>query len=207
MARNTLVCGVGINDLSGVKGHEVCKIIDGVRWDSKEYKLWESMLTRVLKASDSKNPSYQKITIFDDWYYYSKFKYWAIENMPEDMTNISLDKDLRGMGRNTYSPETCMFIPKDLNSAINFVRNKDSTLPIGVCTTGTVGTYRFSYKDSKHVRKYKNCKGIKQTHFSYLSKKIEYILLFIEKYPYLSKEIQDYCSYLQGFIDRNEIFL
>lgn len=207
MASKKLVYGIGINDLKGIKGEEVCKIVDGVRWDSKEYKLWESMLARVLKSSDSKNPSYQKITVCGDWYYYSRFKSWATENMPDDMTNMSLDKDLRGMGRGIYSPETCMFIPKDLNSAINFVRTKGSGLPIGVTKTNKEGVYRFSSKDIKGNRHYTRCKGIEQTHFSYLSKKIEYILLFIEKYPYLSKEIQDYCLYLQGFIDRNEIFL
>lgn len=99
-----LVCAWGINDIEGSYG-------------TIYYYKWHAMLQRV--KSDTylaKRPTYKECDICEEWKYISKFKGWFDSNYIE---NYVLDKDLYIPNNKVYSPETCLFIPNNINQLIN----------------------------------------------------------------------------------------
>lgn len=98
-------------------------------------------------------------------------KYWHIE------------KDMRVLGNKSYSPETCMFVPEEVNSLLNFFE-KDSDLYYGVIldTESDIRKKKFkaSCKGGRPVSKrfYDPLEG----HIWWLSQKISIISDLILKY-------------------------
>lgn len=191
-----MVYGIGTNDLRGI--HKVCWIENGIRHDCIIYKTWQSMLGRITKES-----SYSDTKISPDWLYFSNFKTWYEKQYIG--TNYQLDKDLLSLGSNTYSPTTCLFIPCELNSAINFVRVKRGSLLLGVSRHRT--TFRTSYISVEGTRHQKNFSSEIEAHHFYLQKKIEYIQSFKLKYPDFNIYIDNYCEYINSFILQNKVLV
>lgn len=69
------------------------------------------MLERCYSAKTAK--SYSGCSVTDEWLLFSNFKGWMIN---QDWKNKELDKDLKVKGNKIYSPETCMFLDKKINS-------------------------------------------------------------------------------------------
>ncbi|WZW26973.1 hypothetical protein [Vibrio phage TCU_VP02_YC] len=94
------VCGVGINDIKNSN-------------KQKFKRVWASMLERAYSTIwASKHPTYNNVTVCDDWHVLSSFKTWF------DMHYVDgwqLDKDLIDPDSKIYSPETCAFVPQYLN--------------------------------------------------------------------------------------------
>jgi hypothetical protein len=63
-----------------------------------------------------------------DWKTLSKFKEWYDNNYVEGW---HLDKDILVKGSKLYSPETCCFVPEEINSAL-IAKSSKTGLPIGV---------------------------------------------------------------------------
>lgn len=57
-------------------------------------------------------PTYEGCTVCDEWLYFSNFKKWFDENYIE---GFQLDKDIIIRGNKVYSPQTCCFVPKEIN--------------------------------------------------------------------------------------------
>lgn len=78
---------------------------------SLEYTRWASMLQRCYDpASLERDKSYLLTEVCDEWLTFSKFLSWIDGEIWRGKT---LDKDL--IGKNLYSPETCLFISPELN--------------------------------------------------------------------------------------------
>lgn len=96
-----LIFGVGINDVC--QSHK-----------TKAYNRWRNMLYRCYcEEFLNEHPTYKGCSICEDWKYFSKFKEWF------DAHNVSgwaLDKDLLIENNKLYSPETCCFIPFEINA-------------------------------------------------------------------------------------------
>ena len=103
--RKNAICGVGINDLEySIKEN---------RRDPKFYRLWKSILQRgYCEAIKKQFPTYRNCSVCEDWHYLSIFKKWFDENYVEGW---QLDKDILVQGNKLYSPETCCFVPKEIN--------------------------------------------------------------------------------------------
>ena len=73
--------------------------------------------------------SYVDCFVCDEWLNYQTFADWYVKNYREDW---QLDKDILIKDNKIYSPETCMFVPKEINRV--FIRNKSirGEYPIGV---------------------------------------------------------------------------
>lgn len=101
------------------------------------YIKWFNMLTRCYSdVCHKKQPTYIKCTVCSEWHSYANFKKWCEDNYYSvDNEVIELDKDILHKGNTIYSPETCIFVPKSINSM--FVNNKASRgeYPIGVIKT------------------------------------------------------------------------
>lgn len=116
-----LVCGIGVNDIYGAQ--------NTIAW-----RRWESMLLRCY-GKDYKNhrPTYIGCSVCKEWHKFSNFKRWFDNNYIE---GYHLDKDILVRDNKVYSPETCCFIPHDINTLL-LNRGRDRGLyPIGVSKQG-----------------------------------------------------------------------
>lgn len=123
------VCGVG------VVGEKLLKI--KMRTDiveAKRYKTWRSMLQRCYsKNLHKKHPTYIGCTVCEEWHNFQVFKDWYDENYYEvENEQMHLDKDIINKGNKKYSPETCVFVPKDINALFTKSNAARGDFPIGV---------------------------------------------------------------------------
>lgn len=91
------------------------KIIGGVK-ENPHYGTWSRMIERCYSNSSlSRHPQYMGVTVCEEWAKFSNFQDWAIENYVEGW---ALDKDMIDLRGVVYSPETCCYLPQELNKAI-----------------------------------------------------------------------------------------
>jgi len=106
------VRGVGINDATYPV---ICPF----------YSKWTGMLER---AYGRRNPSYNDAEVCEEWHSFMAFRSWMIN---QDWQDKELDKDILGDGT-LYSPETCCFVPKHINTLFNNCGAKRGEFPMGV---------------------------------------------------------------------------
>lgn len=108
------------------------------------YIHWASMLRRCYSESfHKKQPTYKDCIVCEEWKDYSKFKNWFDINCYKiNGEKIELDKDILIKGNKIYSPETCIFVPKKINSL--FVKRNKSR---GDCLMGVT----LDKKSNKYV--------------------------------------------------------
>jgi hypothetical protein len=101
-----LVQGHGINDMT-VK-------INGVLLPS--YRSWSRILERVYsKSYHNRNPTYKECTVHEEWLLLSNYDKWYNKNYIE---GYHLDKDILVPNNKHYAPNTCRFIPKNINTLL-----------------------------------------------------------------------------------------
>lgn len=132
------VCGVGINDyercINSQKGVHITP-----------YKYWHKMLQRCYDKKHLDNhPTYIECYVCKEWLFFSNFKRWFDDNY---VNGYALDKDILFKGNKVYSPDTCCFVPQEINSLIISQKMKRGELPIGV--TKHFNKYKMSHAASK----------------------------------------------------------
>ena len=121
-----LIYGVGLNDSK----EPVTSLINGKRVISKYYDLWNSMIQRCYSEKEKEKwPTYKDCYVCDDWLIFSNFKSWMKK---QEWHGLHLDKDLLFKGNKVYSPETCIFVSKELNAFTTDSVAKRGIYPIGV---------------------------------------------------------------------------
>jgi len=106
MERNTtkLVCGVGYQTKGQYSKKNAPKI----------YTVWSAMLYRCYgKNARIMYPTWSGFTVCDEWLCFQNFALWFVDNYVE---GFHLDKDWKVLGSKVYSPETCCFIPAEINT-------------------------------------------------------------------------------------------
>lgn len=100
----------------------------------QSYQIWQKMLQRCYDPKfHDKQPTYSEITVCEEWTSYENFKKWFDDNYYEiDGEEICLDKDILIKGNKTYSPETCIFVPKRINNLFTKRQNDRGKYCIGV---------------------------------------------------------------------------
>lgn len=94
------------------------------------YTLWNNLLRRCYsEKSFIKHPSYIGCSVHPDWHNFQVFAEWFYENYKED---FDLDKDILVKGNKIYSPETCCFVPQEINILFTNCKSSRGELPIGV---------------------------------------------------------------------------
>lgn len=122
ISRNKKVFGVGINDLD----------IEVLRQDGKlrkSHQVWYNMLSRCYNSDKSNMPTYKGCTVCEEWLRLSSFSEWFSQHYVEDW---QLDKDILFKGNKHYSPMTCCFVPRDINSMLTRHGRGRGAYPIGV---------------------------------------------------------------------------
>ena len=112
------------------------------------YQTWVDMLKRAYTEKKGRC-NYFGVTVCEEWHNFQSFAKWCHS---QDFFNIKdengkrydLDKDILVKGSKTYSPETCCFVPSEINCL--FIRNKRfrGKYPIGVTKIGKYFTARLS---------------------------------------------------------------
>ncbi|HSE99915.1 MAG TPA: hypothetical protein VLA48_03380 [Nitrososphaeraceae archaeon] len=112
---------IGVGTYKAEVGKKVCV----------NYMVWQGMLRRCYsKKYKDKNPTYKDVTVCEEWHNFQNFAAWFEENHIE---GFHLDKDILVKENKIYSPETCCFVPAEINTLLTKTNSKRGKYPIGVC--------------------------------------------------------------------------
>ena len=102
----------------------------------KSYEIWHNIMQRCYdKKYKDKHPAYKNCKVCEEWLNYTNFYKWYNSHyyeIPGYKRRMAIDKDILIKGNNLYSPDTCIFVPEDIN--IIFAKNSSmrGKYPIGV---------------------------------------------------------------------------
>ena len=97
------------------------------------YSKWCSMRSRCSKTGwKGKYKAYTGCSICDEWNSFNNFNEWAENPTNGYIDGYHLDKDLLVKGNKIYSPQTCCFIPHEINSMLTNCKKRRGAYPIGV---------------------------------------------------------------------------
>ena len=127
------------------------------------YRAW----SRVLERAYSEKwliayPCYAGTKVSEEWHNFQNFAEWCegqkFFNARDDKgKRYALDKDILVKGNKTYSPETCCFVPAELNSLLITANKVRDILPVGVSFYKKTGKFKASggfYGKAKHIGYY-----------------------------------------------------
>ena len=101
----------------GILGTKYPSKVNGVQ--TKEYELWMSMLTRCYSDTyKKKRPTYIDVSTSANFIYYEYFYEWCQSQVGFGNEGWHLDKDLLVKGNKVYSEDSCVFIPREINSLL-----------------------------------------------------------------------------------------
>lgn len=96
----------------------------------KAYTIWGAMIRRCYnEAQQVRQPTYLGCTVVEEWHNYQNFAKWYEANYVEGW---DMDKDLLVTGNKVYSPDTCCFIPPEVNAFFTYDRVTKGSTPTGV---------------------------------------------------------------------------
>jgi hypothetical protein len=98
-----------------------------------EYSLWKNMLRRCYSVKTQvKQPTYVGCTVSENFKDYSFFYKWVQQQIGFNLAGYQLDKNLLIKGYRIYFEDTCVFVPKTLNTLLlNRLRYRGDC-PLGV---------------------------------------------------------------------------
>lgn len=127
-------CGFGYIDIEGASAH---------KHTTKEYLLWNNMINRCYNEKVLiKYPTYRECSVDDRWKYLSCFKEWCNKQVGFGNDGWHLDKDIIVKDSKMYSPETCCFVPPEINCALAGNKRVRGAFPQGVIYNYTKTRYR-----------------------------------------------------------------
>ena len=150
------------------------------RTHQKSYKHWKKMRSRCYNIKElNKKKCYQNTLICDEWQDYEKYKVWYDEHY---IDGWQIDKDLLSDSEKIYSPQTCCFLPIELNAFLSsFTKNSTSNTPcIGVFIR--YGRYHARYRTPEKYYNLGTFETLEEAKYAYNSFKKQRFLEHIEKY-------------------------
>lgn len=93
------------------------------------YRRWVSMLGRCYNLKFHSHHTYKDTIVCEEWHNFQNFAKWFYKNCKE---GFELDKDLLVETSKIYSPETCCFVPKEINRLFLKCDKSRGICPIGV---------------------------------------------------------------------------
>lgn len=165
-------------------------------------KVWGGMVNRALsKNFKLKYPTYENVTICEEWLLFSNFANWAFAEYRQGLT---IDKDILALSNKIYSPETCCFVPHYINIAA-VSRSKAGELPVGVYKYMSGGKllYKQNCRDFKSGKTYqKGCYTTHQeAHQAWQEGKIKYLNDMLNYYAKQKYYRQDVAEVFYDYID------
>ena len=101
----------------------------------KAYKNWVRILNRCYNENQRhKHSTYSGCTVSEFFLTYTNFRAWYVKQKNWENPDFVMDKDLLSTkDKKVYSEDTCVFIPKEVNSLLTNTRDSRGDLPLGVC--------------------------------------------------------------------------
>lgn len=159
-------------------------------WYCPLYSKWNGLKKRTTKKylSTGENPTYNGVTVCDEWYSFKNFRDWIL-SVPIKETYIKeleLDKDLKDNPNRIYSPETCLLVPRYVNDCILIRQNARGSMPIGVYEDNTRKNNKYQahicvFNKNIHLGRHATPE---LAHRMWQQRKIEYFDEIITKYKY-----------------------
>ena len=142
---------------------------------TREFSIWKDMVDRCYLKKD-KFLAYSDVTVCEEWLKFQNFAKWCNEQKGfkalDDRNKIfALDKDILVKGNKVYSPETCCFVPQEINSTLTLRRNHRGDLPLGVSSVYIKSTGKTRYSSSIQV-------DLKHNHLGVFDSKEEAFLAY-----------------------------
>ena len=106
--------------------------------DKDYYLVWKSLLQRVLDDRYQEDrPTYKGVTMDDEWLNFQNFATWCdtqefFKAEDDKGQPYQLDKDILIKGNKTYSPNTCCFVPSQINGVLISCKARRGDSPVGV---------------------------------------------------------------------------
>ena len=120
-------CGVGFLGEGKYKTKENGK-------HTPHYIIWNHVLQRCYNENvHKKQPTYKGCNVAEEWFNYQNFASWYDQNYYQiEGQRMNLDKDILVKGNKFYSPETCVFVPQNINKLFIKSNKSRGELPLGV---------------------------------------------------------------------------
>ena len=167
--------------------------VDGIK--TEEYVKWGSMLTRCYSEKFHEKENYKDCIVCDEWHNFQNFAKWYYENkyMPPFDDRLELDKDIKIKNNKIYSPETCLLVPKRINSTILNRKNDRGNCCIGVSRHGDKYIAHTNPYGGMHTKNYIGTFDTEEEAFyAYKKCKEKIIKEIAENYkPYIPYEVYD----------------
>lgn len=183
--KSKLVRGVGVNDAKykvreSVSWREGGKLKIKSTWLCPFYEKWSNMIDRCYGESNSINRQpYKDCTVCEEWLTFSNFRSWMIT---QEWEGKHLDKDLLFTGNKTYSPESCVFISRYINSFILTQEKNKGEYPSGVSLRKDTNKFHSTCQDPFKRKKihlgYFNCQN--EAHLAWKSYKHKLSIKYAE---------------------------
>ena len=157
--------------------------------NNKAYAIWSGMFTRAYNPNFEKiQPTYKDVEVCEEWWDFQNFAKWCHNQkgfMFKDYkgNNYHLDKDILVKGNKVYSPETCCFVPQEINSLFALRGNMRGNYSLGVRYSVKSKKYIASRNDVLFGRKYLGSYNTEEEAFqAYKADKDDYIKSLAEKW-------------------------
>ena len=130
----------------------------------RDYLLWANMLKRCYDTSSLKTrPSYEHCRVSNSFVYFEMFKLWygrqvGANSIDHTGKYFCLDKDIIVKGNKIYSPETCCFVPNEINALVLNHGKGRGKQPVGVSYHKATGKFVANmnyFGDSLHLGSFK----------------------------------------------------
>ena len=154
----------------------------------KVYSAWNNMLKRCYtKNYHIKQPSYKECSVDERWHNFQNFAKWCeaqigYSTVESNGLYYQLDKDILVKGNKVYSPETCCFVPSEVNNLIIFSNSARGEYPVGVTFHKRLKKYAANISlggVQKHLGYFEE---VSEAFNSYKIAKERYIKFVAEKY-------------------------
>lgn len=132
----------------GYIGEGKYKSVDSKKF-TKVYRAWHDMIRRCYDPKFHKKcPTYIECEVCDEWLNFQTFAEWFENNYYEiEGEKMALDKDILVKGNKVYSPNTCIFVPQNINKLFTKRDESRGNFPIGVCYDKRYKKYKVQCKN------------------------------------------------------------
>ena len=148
------------------------------------YKAWFKMLRRCYGDDKFHKEHYYDCTVSDVFKSLPKFKEWCDQQKGYLQSGWELDKDILVKGNKIYSPETCCFVPKEINSVFKQYKKRGVDLPQGVYLAKDGRSFFARCSIGGKHRSSKWTSSQQEANLLYQEFKREAVLVLAEKYKY-----------------------
>lgn len=163
--------------------------------ETEVYKIWKGVLRRCyVSRIHEKHPTYKDCEMCEEWHNFQNFAKWYEENYYEiEGEKMCLDKDILFKGNKLYSPNTCVFVPHNVNSLFTKGDSVRGELPIGVAIDKRHNKYQAQCRTQYNKRKWLGYYNTPQEAFqSYKQFKENLIKQVADKYKsYIPEKLYD----------------